>query len=64
MATTKPRESQTEFQPRINADAHGFVEIEFLSVRIRVYPWFLIFFFSGENLRKKQNFEGFVLQHL
>ena len=28
MATTKPRESQKEFQPQINTDAHGFVEIE------------------------------------
>ena len=52
--------SEKEFQPRINTDAHGFVEIELLSVRIRVYPWFLIFFSSGENLRKKQNFQTLV----
>jgi len=35
--------SKKEFQPLINTDAHGFVKIEFLSVRIRVYQWFLIF---------------------
>jgi len=52
--------SEKEFQPRIYTDAHGIVEIELLSVRIRVYPWFLIFFSSGENLRKKQNFRTLV----
>jgi len=44
MIATKPREFRKEFQPRINTDAHGFVEIELLSVRIRVDPWFLPFF--------------------